>query len=489
MAEGTEEIVANGTGHPDARKLHHSVSFKEKSIFHEQMISFFCSVYGQFVIIIFIAADLALALYGETNSYFQWLYTYIYLISILFFVYVCIFVTDKKKEKEVEADESSSSETSYIFQFLPQDIAEQLSSCCKQFCTKLYRVHSAKSHSSMFFLGGIFMFGIAGMIYSGIILAKDISMINHGCPEGVLTVHMINEVLAITFIFMQTYFIFTNYHMNFVSSKSFVRFGITHVVSTNICMTLGALMQETMHAIHKVNGHDHDDHHGDDHDYQNITTVAYSNHSEGCDLQYLEKIEHKIAHYLLPTVIEHGILSTYVLWSIKSKIGRFPKESAHHHHSNRKKFSLIGSRKGFACGMLIFIMAFVNIVLFLMIGKDYDAYQMEIPHIVILIICIISTFIGFYRINHLRIIESDHGSQKEVSNNILLRLSLCGAYLFYVLMIVAGFLSDSGNDMILTSTVGVLNVVQLTQQIFFMYDITYRVLDPPVEGKVSSDFR
>lgn len=369
MAEGTDVVVANGTRHPDGKKLHHSVSFKERSLFYEQMIGFFCSVYGQFVIIIFIAADLASVLYREDKYVnFSWLYTYIYLVSILFFIYVCIFVTDKKKE---------DSQVCSYFQFLPTEIAEQLS----QYCIKLYRVTSAKSHSSMFFLGGIFMFGIAGMIFFGVVLAIDISMLKGGCSDQVLTVDMVNKVLMIIFIFMQTYFIFSNYHMNFISSTSFVRFGVTHVISTNICMTLWALMRETIHTIHNVNGH----HDHEEQDHSNTTS-----HLEDCNLLYLNKFENKVAHYLLPTVIEHGILSTYVLWSIKSKIGKIPLPSIqHHHHSLRKKFSLIGSRKGFSCGLLIFIMAFVNIVLFLMIGKDYDAYQMEIPHIVILIICII----------------------------------------------------------------------------------------------------
>jgi len=341
---------------------------------------------------------------------------------------------------------------------------------------RLHRVRSKRSHSSLFFLGGIFCFGLAAMIYYGITLGKDVKVLMFYCGSGVVVVDLINQFLVIGFIFMQTYFIFCNYHMNFVTSKSLMRMGVQHVISTNICMTLGALMQETLHTVHKV--HDHDE----EPDYTSNATDYTSNATESvCDITYyLTKTELKIAHYLLPAVIEHGILSTYVLYSIKGHIGKIPEIAEHHHKSLRKKFDLIGSKKGFSSGLLVFIMAFVNIILFLMVGEDYESNQMEIPHIIILLLMIISTFIGFYRIKNLRI--QDHGATHEVTDNVLLRLALCGAYLFYVLMIVAGFLSDSSVDMILTSTVGILNIVQLTQQIFFMYDITYRILDYPTDG-------
>jgi len=433
-----------------------SAEKKDRSIFHEQMITFLCSVYGQFVIVIFVAADIASIisrLNGNNKTQFEWLYTYIYLMGIIFLAYVFLFVRNERGSQEGVVDS----------------------------CKLLYRVYNNHSHSSLFFLSGIFMFGLASIIYSGISIAKNIQMLLISRCAGMVNSGVLtNQVLNLIYIFLLMYFIFSNYRKNFVTGKTLMKFGLTHIISTNICMFMGALMRETLSAIKavekekayldsEINGSAED----------SVEDLGNSTMSV-CELEHLSKIEYKISHYLLPAVIEFGILSSFVLFSMKSKIGHIPKVPKIPSQHRLRPFDMIGSRKGFFCGLLVFVMALVNIVMFLMIGKDYDSYQMEIPHICILILCIVSTFIGFFRIQSLKIVFK--GPDHEVSGNILLRISLCGAYLLYMLMVVAGFLSQYSPGMILTTLVGILNIVQLTQQIFFMYDITYRTLDIP-EGQ------
>ena len=431
-----------------------SVKKKERSLFHEQMMRFLCSVYGQFIIVIFVSTEIALSLYETDNSHFEFLYTYIYLVSIIFFscVFVCV-----ENEKQ-----SSSEERKY--KIIPK-------------FNILHRVMAEEQHGSTFFLSGIFLFGIATMVYSGIQVAKNLQLLLLDDPcEGTVVHSVINPILNLIYTFMQMYFIFTNAGLNFTTRKTLMRFGLTHIISTNICVFMSALLYETIHTIDAVSKYNN-------HEHTNLDSIE--SHEQGhdnitaCQETYLLKIEKKLSHYLLPCVIEFGILSMYVLLSMRKHIGVEPKNPDHVHRKGFNKMNTIGAKKGLFFGLILFVMALINIIILLMSGVKYSGYAIEIPQIILLLLCIISTFVGFFKIQKLQIVNK--GKSEEVEGNLMLRVALCGSYMLAALMVIASFLSVSGVYMVLASMVGILSIVQLTQQIFFMYDITCRRLLPPTD--------
>ena len=51
------------------------------------------------------------------------------------------------------------------------------------------------------------------------------------------------------FVFVQMYFIFLNQKMNIYKSKFVSRFGLMHMIATNLCIWFNVLILETSHEI------------------------------------------------------------------------------------------------------------------------------------------------------------------------------------------------------------------------------------------------
>ena len=122
------------------------------------------------------------------------------------------------------------------------------------------------------------MFGIGSMIYSGLEFGQYFEM----RPDCAEIVTAITPAARMVFTFLQMYFIFLNSRVCIAkksiseSIKSYffkvsisrntilARFGIMHMVATNLCIWLNVLVEETKHTIHHVMHHEehHDDHHG-----------------------------------------------------------------------------------------------------------------------------------------------------------------------------------------------------------------------------------
>ena len=51
------------------------------------------------------------------------------------------------------------------------------------------------------------------------------------------------------FVFVQMYFIFLNQKMNIYKNKFISRFGLMHMIATNLCVWFNVLILETSHEI------------------------------------------------------------------------------------------------------------------------------------------------------------------------------------------------------------------------------------------------
>ena len=416
---------------------------RERSLFHEQIMRFLSSFNGHFIIVIFLSKEIALSLNESDNSRFEFLDTYIYLASILFLCFVFTFAESDKKHSNKKPS-----------------LLEKVHILC--------RVKAEHQHGSTFFLSGIFLFGITTMVFSGIQVAKNLQLLLlHDPCEGPVVTSFVNPILNLLYTFMQMYFIFTNAGSNFVTKKSLMRLGLTHIISNNICVFMSALLSSTIHTIDAVSK-----------SQENKPETADGNAT--CQQTYLMNIEKNLSHYLLPAVIEFGILSMYVLFSMRKHVGVVPDYSIKiHTREYFTKKNTAGSKKGGFFGLIIFVIALINTIILLMTDKDtsYQEYQIEVPQIIVLLLCIIFTFVGFFKIQRLDIVKRDETNK--VEGNLILRVALCGSYMLAALMMIASFVSHTGVDMALSSLVGILSIVQLTQQIFFMYDITCRRLVIP----------
>ena len=110
------------------------------------------------------------------------------------------------------------------------------------------------------------------MIYSGIEIGMFFELNMDKTAKCSNLFSVIRPLLQMIFVFVQMYFIFLNQKMNIYKNRFLSRFGLMHMIATNLCVWLNVLILETNHEIvdlhadrhHREAHSEHEDHHSND---------------------------------------------------------------------------------------------------------------------------------------------------------------------------------------------------------------------------------
>uniref|UniRef100_A0A0A9Y1V3 Otopetrin-2 n=1 Tax=Lygus hesperus TaxID=30085 RepID=A0A0A9Y1V3_LYGHE len=106
---------------------------------------------------------------------------------------------------------------------------------------------NSNSHGSFFLRVGAIAFGLATMIYNGLEFGAFFEIpFNSSCYQ---ILRGVNPILQMIFTFMQMYFIFMNSRLNIHRFKLIARFGLMHIVATNLCVWIRTLVLESLKEI------------------------------------------------------------------------------------------------------------------------------------------------------------------------------------------------------------------------------------------------
>ncbi|KAL0839428.1 hypothetical protein ABMA28_016149 [Loxostege sticticalis] len=156
----------------------------------------------------------------------------------------------KKKDKDKEKDaakEKPTKESKKQSQFQQQDIVELEAGPVARPVRRRKTSQNDHSHGSFFLRIGAIAFGLGTMIYNGLEFGTFFELpLESPCY---LILKGINPVLQMVFTFMQMYFIFMNSRLNIHRFKVIARFGLMHVVATNICVWIRTLVLESLKEI------------------------------------------------------------------------------------------------------------------------------------------------------------------------------------------------------------------------------------------------
>ncbi|XP_050330323.1 proton channel OtopLc isoform X8 [Bactrocera neohumeralis] len=200
--------------------------------------------------------------------YYETFFTYLYGVSILFLLYVFCFLLqessccnggskpksppkEKKSKKKVpdpadSKDAKGSKDSGKSGKPSPyQDSqAEAEVAVTTKNVRKRKTTHSDPTHGSFFLRVGAIAFGLGGMIYIGLEFGSFFEIpFDSPCHHILIGV---NPLLQMIFTFMQMYFIFMNARLNIHRFKVIARFGLMHVVATNICVWIRTLVKESL---------------------------------------------------------------------------------------------------------------------------------------------------------------------------------------------------------------------------------------------------
>ncbi|CAG7825539.1 unnamed protein product [Allacma fusca] len=110
---------------------------------------------------------------------------------------------------------------------------------------------SDTAHGSFFLRMGTLGFGLGAMIYIGLELGSFFEIpLNSPCHN---ILRGVNPLLQLIFTFMQMYFIFINSRLRIHKFKIIARFGLMHVVATNLCVWIRILVRECLKEITRYN--------------------------------------------------------------------------------------------------------------------------------------------------------------------------------------------------------------------------------------------
>ncbi|XP_018899410.1 proton channel OtopLc isoform X2 [Bemisia tabaci] len=144
-----------------------------------------------------------------------------------------VVTTAMKKEKGLE---TPSQDSVQVYEPSPPIVAN--------FGRKRKTTHSSQSHGSFFLRVGAIAFGLGTMIYSGLEFGVFFETpFNSPCYQ---ILKGINPVLQMIFTFMQMYFIFMNSRLNIHRFKVVARFGLMHIVATNLCVWIRTTVLESI---------------------------------------------------------------------------------------------------------------------------------------------------------------------------------------------------------------------------------------------------
>jgi hypothetical protein len=266
---------------------------------------------------------------------------------------------------------------------------------------------------------GAIGFGAGSMIHDGFRIAQVFETDNYWTCYGLL--HMVMSSMHLIFCFFQTYFLFKNHRIVINKHKAFVRFGLTHIIATNICIWALATVIEIdedyetrvnlKNVMALLNGNT----------TENATTVAMmTTTTEGEDMtakcfQYVT-LARKASPYLFPCTIQYSLIAAAIVFKMYTNVGKIGRHVLTiDGGDNRTQRDCHKANKGLFLGLFIAILTLIAISCFFVFDekfKNSDTASMifYITEITLLFLSCMVVLIGFFKLQQLKFSGHDDNS-------------------------------------------------------------------------------
>lgn len=421
--------------------------------------------------------------------FFEVFFTYVYGVSVLFLLYVFVYVLHESSSKVGRkrqgvgcCAEKSSADENLNDGLSPAKLSRE----GKPFKTKTSE--NDHSHGGFFLRIGAIAFGLGTMVYNGLELGMFFEIPQDSqCWQILMAV---NPCLQALFTFMQMYFIFMNSRLNIHKFKCLARFGLMHLIATNVCVWIRTVVRESLRVYT-----DHNQANG-----KQLTQdflVLGGDTTGGVGALYscnrtniVSDIVRDASPYLFPLIIEYSLIAAavlFVMWNSTGRCPRYLEEDDIPDHvsvTSRKvhtKVDCIGSSMGLFCGLLVLVAAVISLVLyFVLIGRPEHQhvaiFLADSSHAGILLLMIIAVLVGCCRNPKLKF----SFDKPDVLDAILLRISAFGLFVYSVFCVLSAALSsllEVPNLLVLVSAG--LAILEVFMQLLYLADVSKRCVSQP----------
>ncbi|XP_042896572.1 proton channel OtopLc isoform X2 [Parasteatoda tepidariorum] len=495
------------------------VFFREISTENDSLVIMLSAVYAKLLVVMGISFPLAEVISHKIPaSYYEGFYLYLYLGCIVFLIYVYLFLL---------RSESSNNKAQSFFKQVMKRVGSVANSI-----GGLDRIgngggsnkprFSDASHCGSFYLRlGAVAFGIGSMIYSGLEFGQFFELETNSHCYNILYALTPSSRMAFTFI--QLYFIFLNSRMAISKYRTLARFGLMHMIATNLCVWLHVLVQETKHEILTLitpnstnlipafvleaqqteNIHLEQDYISpiadDFSEIVNTTHGAHQRHkrtidmhgiyiSHGCRrLNIMGELVQNASPFLFPCTIEYSLICAAILYVMWKNIGQFRQISTNADTASLNHAVIHGSRqrhyyqvdcakanKGLFTGIMVLVLSIICLIIFfVLINKPQYKYLAILEaHIAELALYLLTTLAVVIALVQVRELKYNPHQIMEL-DSILLVVAQSGLYLFTMFSVIGGHFTIDQNTILVLLT-ALVCLIQGTFQTIFILDASKR---------------
>lgn len=283
-------------------------------------------------------------------------------------------------------------------------------------------------------------------------------------------------VMHLLFTFVQTFFLFKNHKLVIDKQKAFVRFGMMHIMATNLCVLLVAAITETA-----------EDYRQQDFKLKNIT--YFPGELKSCYEDVT--LARSASPYLFPCTIIYSIIAAGIVYRLYQYVGVKVKQKWPSHTSLTSSvpqgatgIDCDKANKGLFFGLLIAVLTLIAIATFFVfetrISDSLTAIQVfYVTEIALMAVTAGGIIMGYMRLSKLKFLPSYFLSV----DSVLLIVALAGSYIYLCFLLISAV---SGGDFseaigILLIITIILGILQITLQIVFILDGLCRCAENDVQ--------
>ncbi|XP_064215110.1 proton channel OtopLc isoform X5 [Tribolium castaneum] len=448
-------------------------------------------------------------------SFYEAYYLYLYIGSMFFLLYMyTVLLRDKRKRKRVaEANNKSSKgrEESISDEESDNDTGETSADTASSQIynrprrSSLPTVTKQNHYGSFYLRMGAVAFGIGSMIYSGLEFGQYFELERDTKCHNVLLA--LTPATRMAFIFIQMYFIFlNNEQMRVYRHKVAARFGLMHMIGTNLSVWLNVLVQETKHEIltfynpennslrisHRIPYKNNIlglpavpmDHPPEAHGHHIVARGLKGPHHlyECRRTNIIGSLVQDASPFLFPCTIEYSLICAAILYVMWKNISKLPltgaraksdlsayKRSPHHYSVDCAR-----AHKGLFVGILLLVLTIISLILFFVLISRSEfvglaVIEVNICELTLYGLTTLAAIIGMWQVRQLKY----DGSKNLQLDNILLIGAQTGMFIYSTFTIIGGQFTIQRNTVLVLVT-ALASLLQTTCQTIFILDASRR---------------
>ncbi|XP_070502371.1 proton channel OtopLc isoform X2 [Chironomus tepperi] len=481
------------------------------------------ALYGKILVVMGIAFPMAEVISTYIPpSFYEGFYLYLYIGSMLFllFMYATLLwgnkpaipitttaTTKSSSSRPVDSSSSSDSGDQSDQEESSESPEEKRKPSSKTIMSMrrpsvLASAAMGTQHYGSFYLRmGAVAFGIGSMIYSGLEFGQYFELERDTKCHNVLLA--LTPATRMAFIFIQMYFIFlNNEQIKVYRYKMLARFGLMHMIGTNLSVWFSVLIQETKHEILTF------------YDPENRTLKISHRLGNKVVVQALAETHLRVARglkgphnifecrrsnilgnlvqdaspFLFPCTIEYSLICAAILYVMWRNISRPEQENTEvtrselhpfkrspHHYS----VDCANAHKGLFIGILILVLTIISLILFFVLISKEEFTHFAVTEVNICELTLYATTTGATLVGMVQVRALHYDASRSFSlDDILLVGAQSGSFLYSTFTIIGAHLTLKKNTVLILIT-ALASLIETAFQTMFILDASRRSAATP----------